>query len=186
MKLVADSKDYSSDKRALGFTLLICFAVPLMFAPLYLLVAPAALGFPAQAALALLLGGLALLSFVFIFLKGKGIIFKVPMRVFDEGVLLQPLIGLRPRVLQYADVSSIELFYGAGGKVGSGCTAICKDGTRVRSVEHFNDKESLKSFTERIRPVLEQGGFRLIDSQEGGVSVRFSFRRPLSLQVSRL
>jgi hypothetical protein len=184
MKLVADSKDFSSDKRALGFTLLLCFSIPLMLAPLYLLVAPSMLGIPAPAALAILLGGIALLVFLGLFLKGQGILFKVPLRVFEEGILIQSAVGLRPVIVPYSDISAIELFYGAEGKVRNGCLVSSAKSGRVRSIENFSDKGMLKSFTERIRPTLEQNGFRMEDSAESGNSARFAFRRPMSFQAT--
>jgi hypothetical protein len=182
MKLIADSKDFSSDKRALGFTLLLCFAIPLMFAPLFLLAAPSMVGIPAPAALAILLGGLALLLFLGLFLKGQGILFKVPLRVFEEGLLIQPAVSLRPVMVPYPDISAIELFYGAEGKVKMGCSVSSAKSGRIRSIENFSDISALKSFTERIRPVLEQTGFRMEDSQESGNFARFAFRKPISFQ----
>jgi len=179
MKIVADSKDFSSDKRALGFSLLLCLSIPLMFAPLYLLVAPSMLGIPSPAALAILLGGLVLMLFFGLFLKGRGILFKVPLRVLDTGILIQPASGFIPILAPYADISAIELFYGEGGKVKNGCLVSSAKSGRIRSIENFSGALSMKSFTELIRPVLEQNGFRLVDSLEGKGSARFSFRRPI-------
>lgn len=179
MKLVADSKDYSSDKRALGFTLLLCLSIPLMFAPLYLLVAPSMLGIPAPAALAILLGGLVLLVFLGVFLKGRGILFKVPMKAFVEGMLIQPAMGFRPIVVPYGDISSIELSCGEPGKLKAGCTLLSGKYGKVRSVENFTDADTLKAFAEKIGPALEDAGFRTESAEESATSARYIFRKSL-------
>lgn len=179
MNLIADSKDYSSDQRALGFALLLCFSIPLMFAPLYLLAAPSALGIPFQAAFAILAGGLALMLFLGLFLKGRGILFKVPMRVFDEGIVIQPAIGLSPVLIQYGDISAIELFYGSNGKIKSGCSVSSISRGRIRSIENFSSGDSMQSFAGKIRPHLEDAGFRLEDSQAGENPARLAFRKSI-------
>ncbi len=114
-----------------------------------------------------------------LYLKGRGILFKVPLRVLDDGILIQPATGFLPVLAPYSDISAIELFYGAEGKVKTGCAVSSAKSGRIRSTENFSDAVSMKSFTERIRPALEQNGFRLVDSQEGKDSARFSFRRPI-------
>ncbi|MFH0884173.1 MAG: hypothetical protein V1861_00500 [Candidatus Micrarchaeota archaeon] len=177
MKLVADSKDFSSDKRALGFTLLLCLSIPLMFAPIYLLVAPSVLGIPAPAALAILLGGLALMLFLGVFLKGRGILFKVPLRVFEEGLLIQPAVGLRPFLVPYSDISAVELFYGAEGKVKNGCMVLSGQYGKIKSVENFTDAMALKSFTMAIEPFLMRNSFKMEINEEKGLTARFVFRR---------
>jgi hypothetical protein len=181
MKLVADSKDYSSDKRALSFALLFCFALPLMFAPLYLLVAPGALNVPKQAIFALLLGGIALIVFLGVYLKGKGILFKVPLKAFAEGLLIQPAMGFRPLVVPYEDVASIELWCGSAGRINAGCAILSGKHGSIKSVENFTDGNSLKAFAERIGPALEDAGFRTESAEEGASSARYVFRKALRL-----
>ncbi|MCI0503868.1 hypothetical protein L0Y65_04100 [Candidatus Micrarchaeota archaeon] len=181
MNLIADSKDFSSDQRKSGLALLLCFSIPLMFAPLYLLVAPSSLGIPFPAALAVLLGGLALMLFIGLALKSRGMLFKVPLRVFDGGLLIQPAVGLKPVMVPYPDISAVELFYGSEEKIKSGCSVSTFSRGRIRSIENFSGKDSMQSFAGKIRPALEQSGFRLDDSQEGERSARYLFRKPVVL-----
>lgn len=183
MKLVADSRDYSSDRRALSFALLFCFALPLMLAPLYLLVAPEALNVPRPAVFALLLGGIGLIVFLGVYLKGKGILFKVPMKAFEEGILIQPAMGFRPLVVPYGDISSMELWCGPSGKIKAGCAILSgKQGT-IKSVENFSDARALKAFAERIGASLEGAGFRTESAEEGADSARYVFRKALRLGI---
>jgi len=180
VKLVADSRDFSSDQRALSFALLLCFSLPLIIVPLYLLFAPPAeLAIPKPAAAALLMGAVAVIAFIVLFLKGRGILFKVPMRVFEEGILIQSAMGIRPVVVPYADISAIELWQGAEGKIRSGCLLQSPKQGKIRSVENFTDKNALKSFAERLRHSLGQNGFRPDAVWEAENSIRISFRKPL-------
>ncbi len=177
MNLVADSSDYSKDQRAISFALLFCLAMPLMLAPLYMLVAPGAFSIPAQASLALLFGGITLIFFLGIYLKGRGILFKVPLKAFEEGLLIQPAMGLRPAVVPYKDISSIELWCGREGKMRAGCAVLSQTHGRIRSVENFTDASSLKSFAERIGTALENAGFRTESAEESQDSARYVFKR---------
>jgi hypothetical protein len=183
VKLIADSKDFSSDQLTLSFALLLCLSLPLIFVPLYLLIAPPpSFAIPKPAATALLIGAMFVIVFIGLFLKGRGILFKVPMRVFEEGIIIQPAMGIRPFLVPYADISAIEIWQGMDGKIRTGCSVSSVNSGTVRSVENFIDKNALKSFVDRIRPALEQNGFRAEGAQESGNSARFAFRRPLSLQ----
>jgi hypothetical protein len=177
VKLIADSKDFSHDRRAVSFAILIISSIPFMFAPLYVLVWRSSLGVPLEAALAELLGGITLMLFLGLFLMGKGILFKVPLRAFDEGVLIQPAVGLRPALVPYADISAIELFYGADGSVRTGCVVSAPKRGRIRSIENFHSPSAVESFVAAIRPALEQAGFRLADRHVGNRLARFEFRR---------
>ncbi len=177
MALIADSKDYSRDRRAASFAIILCFGIPLMLVPLYLFVSPVEY-LPRPAAAALLAGSLLFMLFAGLYLKGRGILFKFPMRVLDNGILIQPMMRLRPVMADFRSISSIELWHGRDGDPPSGCSVLSGDKGRLISAESFCDAESLCRFAESISPALYSQGFRKTEMREPG-SYSAVFRKVL-------
>lgn len=180
MKLVADSAPYSSDNRLSGFILLVVIATPLMVLPVYLLMAPPpALAGAAPAALAFAIGSLMVVLLFGLFLKTRGYLFKIPFRVYDEGVLIQPTAHIRPKVIEWLDLSSLELWVGIPYKKSdSGCAALTPAG-EVKSTELFKSKDSLMEFISVIRPSIEEKGMKMVEENEGDSYFSVKFRRSL-------
>ena len=169
MRIVADSNDYSADRRALSFALLLCFALPLIVIPLYLFVSPEEI--IARPAAAALMGGAVLFIVFFgLFLKGRGILFKVPLKVFEEGILIQPKMRLGPKMVSFEHISSIELWHGRRNDSPSGCSVLSSVDGRVSSTESFRDAEALRQFAERISPALFALGFRKSELSDPGAA----------------
>lgn len=178
MNLIADSAPYSSDNRLSGFILLVVIATPLMVLPIYLLVAPPP-GLAGAAILAFAIGSLMVLLLFGLFLKTRGYLFKIPFRVFDTGVMIQPIAHIRPKIIEWLDLSSLELWTGISYKKSdSGCAALTPSG-EVKSTELFKDKESLKEFVSSIRTFLEEKGMKMVEEDEGDSSYSVKFRRSL-------
>jgi len=177
MALISDSKDYSKDRRSASFVLIICFALPLMLVPIYLIVSPVEY-IARPAAAALLAGALVFILFIGLFLKGKGLLFKMPLRVLDNGILIQPAMRLGPVMADYRTISSIEMWYGRDEPIHSGCTVLSGVRGRLTSVESFRDADSLHEFVEGISPALFSQGFKRTLIQEPG-SLSVVFRKAL-------
>ncbi len=182
MKVIADAKDYSADRSFSGFACLAVAAVPLTIIPIYLIFSPEQLfpGAPAAGAAALACS-LATLAFLAIYLKGNGLLFKVPLKACSDGLLIQSSRRMTPEWLDYSKISSIELWFSSHGAPRSGCAVSAADGDGVRSVENFRDKASFKEFSARLSSLLEQNGFRAGPVQEGESSARCLFRKPLDI-----
>jgi len=178
MELAADSKDFSSDKGAIGFVAMAIASLVLMLIPIYLIVSPPDLLAGAQSAsFAMLFGSIITLFTLALFLKSNGMLFKIPLKVFDTSIAIQPVMSMRPLMVPYSDVSSIELWYHAKSQNRSGCSVLSVTHGAVKSVENFRNKESLIAFAEQIRPVLEDFGFQSVAMNDSPSSAHYSFRR---------
>jgi hypothetical protein len=175
MKLVSDAKAYSEDRNLLGFVLLGVSVLILFVFPLFLIAAPpqGLSGFqPALVAEAA--GSIVVLFALALFLKGKGLILKVPLRVYEEGVLIQKAMSSVPEIVPFRNVSSIEFFLSPAG---AGCLVISLDGN-YRSVENFTGAARIKEFVLSVGPALALAGFAKSVEENGG-SFRASFRKSL-------
>ena len=117
MELVADASTYSINRGAIGLAILassiiVLFVIPVSMAvqpPQYLAAFKPAL--EAEAA-----GSVALLFMIALFLLGRGMLLKMPLRVYNEGLLIQPMLSTTPSIVSYADIASIELWHGTDKK----------------------------------------------------------------------
>lgn|GEM_PF-6716831 len=176
MELVADAAHYSINRGATGLALLAISIIILFVIPLWIaLQPPPSLTALKPALMAEAAGSVALLFMVALFLLGRGMLLKMPLRVYDEGLLIQPLLSTTPSIIPYKDISSIELWYGAPGNR-NGCAVLSRHGKRITSVEAFRDKIKAKEFTELIAPVFEAAGFTM-RSEDGERSFSIMFRR---------
>jgi len=180
MKLVADSARYSSDNRFSGFMLLVLLSSPLVIISTSLLLTPPELFEHAMpAALAFAIGSIAVLLLFGLFLKTRGLIFKIPIRVYEDGVLVQPTSQIRPKVIEWMDLMSLELWEGLPyKKTKSGAVALTPAG-EIKSTELFKGKEPLKEFINTIRPYLEDKGMKVVQEDEGESHYSITFRRGL-------
>jgi hypothetical protein len=185
MRLVVDAASYCSDKKLFGFILFVLVSLPLMMLPLYLFVAPPPFldrAMPAVAAFAA--GSFIVLYLSWLSLKTRGLVFKVPMRVYEEGVLIQGSASLAPSLIRHHDLASLEFWYNLSYlKTKSGCSVITAEGQgRIMSPEAFRDKASLKDFVFYLRPLMERNGLRLAQEDEISDSLHVVFRRDLLMQ----
>jgi hypothetical protein len=162
------------NRRSAGLTILASSILVLFILPLWMAVQPPPplaafkIAFMAQAA-----GSVVLIFAIALFLLGRGLLLKTPMRVYKEGLLIQPLLSTMPSIVAYAGISSIELWDSARGrKTRSGCTILSREGKRITSVEMFRDKNQAKEFVGRISPAIEAAGFTA-HSEDDGLLVAF-------------
>ncbi len=177
MKMVADAREYSKDHSSAGLVVLALSFMPLLVIPIYVLASPhEPLSGAPPAAFAFALSGLAFMGFFGMYLKSNGLLFKLPLRMFEEGLLIQPTLGIGPKKLQFREITAAELWQ---GKSGGGCMVLTRGGAAIRSVENFRDREAMRAFAERIRPTLEAAGLKLAHNDDGEQSLRMTFRRSL-------
>ncbi|MEW6035438.1 MAG: hypothetical protein AB1529_02395 [Candidatus Micrarchaeota archaeon] len=177
MKMVADARDYSQDHSSAGLVVLALSFMPLLVIPIYILASPhEPLSGAAPTAFVFALSGLAFMGFFGMYLKSNGLLFKVPLRVFEEGLLIQPTLGMGPKRLTYGQITAAELWL---GKSGGGCMVLTRGGAAIRSVENFRDRDAMKAFAGCIRPTLEAAGLRLAHNDDGEQSLRMAFRRSI-------
>jgi hypothetical protein len=181
MNLLADAKEYTDDKRLAGFIILAVSVTVLAILPLYLYFSPPDFLIRARPVAALWgLGGIIFLVTLAFFLQNRGMLFKLPLKVYDEALLIQPVFSLGPKRVPYEDISSLEIWYGEGyRRARSGCSVLSGKLGSITSVENFHGKEGLRSFVERIRPMLEQKGLRMKVPYEEAGSLEYVFHRPM-------
>jgi hypothetical protein len=174
MKLIADCREFSDDMSLMGFSSLLIATLLAIVLSVFIFVTPSlSLLAPIWAA-----GSVIVVVTLALFLKHRGLIFKVPMKVFEEGLLVQPAMGLKPRVIEFDDVASVELWWGLPyRKTARGCSVLSFRHGTLTTVETFHGKESLKRFAEAIRPALEAHGLRMKPPAEESDSMEFVFQR---------
>lgn len=180
MELQVDSARFSSDGKFSGFMLLVLLSSPLFIISAYLLITPPELFADAMpAALAFAVGSIFVLLLFGLFLKTRGLIFKIPLRVYDKGVLLQSTAHIRPKLVNWHDLSSLELWEGLPyKKTKGGCIALTSEG-EIKTVELFRDKAAFKEFVGAIRPMLEENGLKMAHEDEGETYYSVTFRRSI-------
>ncbi|MEW6748198.1 MAG: hypothetical protein AB1295_00615 [Candidatus Micrarchaeota archaeon] len=180
MELIADAASFSSDNRFNGFMLLSLLSTPLFIISFYLLISPPELFADAKpAALAFVIGSFFVLLLLCLFLKTRGLIFKVPLRIYDGGILIQSTAHIRPKLVRWQDLTSLELWEGLSYmKTKGGSIALTSEG-EVKTVELFKDKEALKTFVKTVRPVMEGHGLKMAAEDEGGSHYSATFRRSI-------
>jgi hypothetical protein len=109
-----------------------------------------------------------------LFLKSKGLIFKIPLKVYDEGLLIQKALASTPSIVPFRGISSIEFFF---SRAGARCAVSSIDGSH-RSVENFSSAGRMKEFVLSIEPALGVEGFTMRIEEDGG-SFRASFRKSI-------
>jgi hypothetical protein len=186
MNLISDASAYSEDLRFRGFAILMVAAAAFIIVLAYLFVAPPDFLAHAKPAVALAaLGALIVLFTLGLLLKGRGMLFKVPLKFYDEAVMVQPALGMRPVVIPYAEIASLELWWGLPyKKTARGCSVLSARQS-VTSVEAFPDKESLRRMAEAVRPTLEQNGLKLSSAEEEAGSLHYTFHRDVGRRKAR-
>ena len=186
MELIDDAAGYSTDLRLRGFAIISLATVLLIVIPTYLLAAPPDFLSHERPAIFLAAGGaLIVLCTLALVLKGKGMLFKIPLKFYDEAMLIQPVLGMRPVIIPYKEIASLELWHGLGYKrVGSGCYVLSSRNS-VTSVEVFKDKQSLMAFLGKIRPALEKSGLRMSPPDEEAGSLHCTFHRDVGRRRPR-
>ncbi len=180
MNLIADASGSSSDLRMQGFIALAVATVVLLSVPLYLLVSPPDFLARERPAIVLAAGGAVIVLLTLgMVLKGKGMLFKIPLRFYDEALLIQPVLGLNPAIVPYREIASLELWWGLPYKRAPRGCSVLSTHYSVTSVETFTDKESLRKFAEKVRPVLEQSGLKLSSADDEAGSLHYTFHRDI-------
>lgn len=157
----------------LAASIIILFVIPVWIA----LQPPPSLAAFKPVLVAEAVGSTILLFMIALFLQGRGMLLKMPLRVYNEGLLIQPFLSTTPSIVQYTDISNIELWYGAPDRKNrSGCMALSRDGKRITSVEAFRDKTRAKEFIALIAPAIEAAGFTT-RSEDDETSFSVMFRR---------
>jgi hypothetical protein len=182
MKLVFDSKDCSHDRKGRGMLIMAAAVIALFVMPLSIAVSPPPeLASIRPALIAEAVCSAFLLLVLAIYLKGNGTIPGLPIRLYEEGVLMQPVLEAFPSTILYEDVSTIEFWFSGAG---SGCSIRSRDGTRKRSVESFVNKEAFDGFIAAVSPTLGVAGF-VAEANGTQGSAHITFRRkpvaPLSV-----
>lgn len=178
MELIADAAGYSEDLKFRGFVIIMAAAAAFIIASIYLMVAPP--DFLAHARPAVFLaagGGLIVLATLGLVLKSRGMLFKVPLKFYDEAVLIQPVLGMRPVLVPYREIASLEIWYGLGYKRVSRGSSVLSSRYSVTSVEAFPDKESLRKLAEKARPALEASGLKLASADDEAGALHYTFHR---------
>ncbi|MFN7991690.1 MAG: hypothetical protein U0R44_06040 [Candidatus Micrarchaeia archaeon] len=178
MRLIMDGKDFSADLRLPGFIFICMAGIVLIVFPLVLLVSPPRMFAGAVPAVMIgAIGAVIVLLMLGIYLKSRGMLFKLPLRVFDEGVMIQPIMGLKPAMIPYQDIASMEIWFGLGYKKAvCGCSILSFKGS-VHSVETFRDKEDLRRFVDGFRLTMENNGLKMKPPEEEAGSLHFVFQR---------
>ncbi|MFH0737617.1 MAG: hypothetical protein V1827_03605 [Candidatus Micrarchaeota archaeon] len=180
MELVSDAGAYSTDRRSMGFILLMGLSTPLVVIPLFLIFAPVGPFEGAQpAAIAFAIGSILVILLLSHLLKARGYLYKIPLKVYREGILVQPASKMRPQIIRLEGLLSLELWHGIPYMGPSGCTAETA-GRTIKSAEPFRDKASLERFVKEISPVLEEAGFKIAKEDAGEGSLRVVFRRMIA------
>lgn len=156
-------------------------STPLIVVPMFLLFAPIGPFVGAlPAAIAFAIGSILVISLFSHLLKAKGYLYKIPLKVYKEGIIIQPASKIRPEVIKLEGLRSLELWHGLpymGAE--SGCIAESIE-KRSKSAEPFRDKASLESFIEEISPLMQRSGFKLAQEDDGERSLRVVFRRVMA------
>ena len=84
---------------------------------------------------------------------------------------------MRPLVVPYREIVSLELWYGLGYKRVSRGSSALSSKYSVTSVEAFSDKESLRRLAEKVRPALEANGLKLATADDEAGSLHYTFHR---------
>ena len=179
--IVADAKDYSSDLFVRGAAILALSGAMLIFSIYFVS------GLSGGSAIlpVLVIGSVLFLLTLFLFLKGRGMILHTPLRLSDEGVLIQPASGFHPVLVPYNDIASVELWWGLSYRRASrGCSVLSYRHGSVASVETF-EREPLKKFIDSIKPLLEKKGLMLRHSDEDARSSYFAFQRDVAQKAKR-
>lgn len=181
MNLAADAKDYSAGSGPAGLAIMSILVLALFVLPLYLAAQPPQQLIRARPVLlAEAAGSAVLLLVITAFLRSNGAILKTPLKVYDEGILIQPGLSTTPRIVRFIDISRIDVWHGPGNR--GGCSTLSIGG-RLRSVEIFRDKETTKRFIDAISPALQAQGF-IIRKEEDASTIRASFRRSNIIKLS--
>jgi len=163
MKLLVDLEDYSARwYKWLGYVILIIAA--LIFGG-FVLISPFMVGFQncLPFSLAILFAFLAITFTA----KISGLVFNIPFKVYDEGIGMQPVLGLREKFILFEDIKSLELFFDCGWSYANRrCNINTLSGESITSNENFPSVERLEEFIEKIKPILEKKGFRLVKKEE--------------------
>lgn len=155
----------------LASAVLVLFVLPLCIA----VVPPPSLSSYKPALIAEAAGSVIVLFLTAFFLVGKGMLLKTPLRVYDKGLLIQPILSTTPSIIAYADISSIEIWYGGSGRRDrSGCFVLSRDGKHVSSVETFRSKADGQAFIGRVSSCIQAAGFTMrSEEDEGSFMVAF-------------
>ena len=174
MKLLVDLKDYSAGwYRWLGYVILIIAAI--IFGA-FLLLIPLVAGFWNCLPLSLMLL-IAFFSFVFL-VKALGCAFKIPLKIYDAGIGIQSIYGLRENFVPFEDISVVEIFDDWRGVYAMRkCRIDTAQGKTITSIENFSGAEKLEEFIEKIKPIFENKGFRLALERYGYRGMQFRFER---------
>jgi hypothetical protein len=190
MQLIADGKEYTNDFNIIGFlglggSALLFFVFILVFP----LINWGAMGGKVTLAI---LGWCFLPIFATVVLvwvsTRSGCFFKTPLKVFDEGISMQPedWIGLRQAIafgkltyFPFKEISKVEFFMAtlgyARGRV-RGCRIRLRSGEEIFSLEHFR-RNGLIELVEKVKPHLLTRGFVETQHIEGQFWLSYWFER---------
>lgn len=174
MKPLVDVKDYAAEwYRWSGYVLLIIAAI--IFGELTL-ITPFIAGFWNCLPLSLMLL-IAFFSLVFL-VKECGFAFKIPLKIYDAGIGIQSIYGLREKFVPFEDINVVEIFDDWRGIYAvRKCRIDTAQGKTITSVENFSGAEKLEEFIEKIKPIFEKKGFRRVLERHGYREMRFRFER---------
>ncbi|MEW6723082.1 MAG: hypothetical protein AB1324_07500 [Candidatus Micrarchaeota archaeon] len=182
--IVIDARDYTSDLSFQGFAVMVAAAMLSIILSIYLIVGnPSFLTRAEPVSYVWAIGSAIVVATLILVLKGKGMLFRLPLRCMEDSILIQPVMGIRPRKLAYKDLASFEVWHNLGyRKVRSGASALTFRHGAVTSVEPFPDKDSVRRFAEGLKPVLEKNGMSMKTFEEAD-SLHFMFQRDVRKRI---
>ena len=110
---------------------------------------------------------IGLLAILFI-AKTNGMIFNIPLKVYDKGIHIQSISwDFKGRFIPFEDIRSLEFFFDCGWSYANrGCAVKTISRGTITSIENFPSVERLEEFIEKIKPILEKKGLRLVKKEE--------------------
>jgi hypothetical protein len=191
MQLIADAKEYTNDFNVIGF-LGLGGAALIFFAVIFssLLIGRGAMGEKAN----IVIFGYFFLAFfsavaILWISSTSGVFFKTPLKVFDEGISLQPAdwTGLRQAIafgkltfVPFSEISKVEFFMATlgdtRGQKGRGCRITMSSGEEIFSLEHFR-RTGLIELVGKVSPHLGKLGFTETERREEKYWLSYRFER---------
>lgn len=177
--IALDARDYSSDLSFRGLMILSAAVLLLFVLPLYLYFSPPDFLKSARPAVVVAgVGGFLVIITLALFLQNRGMLFKVPLKLHDKMVQIQPIFSLGPRMVPYEDISELEFWYGLPfRRAVRGSSILSARYGSITSVETFKSKERLMAFAEGARPILESKGLKMRKPEEDPGSLHIVFLR---------
>jgi len=178
MRLLLDAKDYTQNLNILGYALLVMLFLFFLFVNLLVFIFSFSPGENAPSLFETIPETMLAFLVTAIVFKLRGVIFKVPLRIYDEGIEFQPsLLSIRPAFVPFNDVQSIGFKHEYGLARRESAWTVHTLSSWYSRDENFHDKEEFGKFMEKATPILISHGLRLKYSRQEKGLLEFAFER---------